>query len=333
MTALIDACAHPGTDQGLASLIPYMDDAWAARFRGLGLESSAAFQGASAEDLLKPALEGEQGPAGVLLVARDSVNAWPDRGLATTLIAAANDYFVSEWLPRSDRFRLAALVCGQDPAWSAAEIERIASEKRIVAVAIAPMHVLLGNRHYDPIFEACGVHGLPLVVFPTGAEGRYIGAPQTAGPPLSELERRVALPQVAQGHLASLVFDGTFERFPSLKVMFAGFGFSWLTPLLWRMDMDWRRTRIETPWVKRLPSDYVRRHIHLTTSPSDAPADPDDLASCLEYGYAEDVLVYASDRPTGDDRTASLLRELSPDARARIGFGGAAEFMREANLT
>jgi predicted TIM-barrel fold metal-dependent hydrolase len=330
---LIDACAHPGTDDGLASLIPYMDDAWAARFRGLGLDKSPAFQGASAEDLLNSDIAGEAAPAGVLLVPRDALNAWPDRSLATTLIAAANDYFVSEWLPRSDRFRLAALICGQDPVWSAAEIERLASDPRIVAAAIAPMHALLGNRHYDPIFEACRVHDLPLVVFPSGAEGRFTGAPQTAGSPLSEFERRVVLPQVAQGHIASLVFDGTFERFPSLKVMFAGFGFSWLTPLLWRMDMDWRRTRIETPWVKHLPSDYVRQHIRLTTSPSDAPTNPDDLASCLEYGYAEDVLLYASDRPTIDDNSASLLDGLSPEARLRVGSQGAAEFMREPNLS
>ena len=76
MTALIDACAHPGTDQGLASLIPYMDDAWAARFRYRTRELPA-FQGASAEDLLKSEIEGEPGPAGVLLVPRDAVNASP----------------------------------------------------------------------------------------------------------------------------------------------------------------------------------------------------------------------------------------------------------------
>ena len=35
----------------------------------------------------------------------------------------------------------------------------------------------------------------------------------------------------------------------------------WLPGLMWHLDLDWRALRDYTPWVKRLPSEYIREHI------------------------------------------------------------------------
>jgi predicted TIM-barrel fold metal-dependent hydrolase len=329
MSGVVDAFVHPEAENGMGSLLAHMPRAWKKRFTGLGLASSECFRGASLAELQTRApLDGDRDLD--VMVPLEMVNAWPDKAVTTTILGAANEYFLQEWLPKDNHLRYAALVCGQDPDWSAAEVRRCARNDGVAAVAIAPMHVLLGSPSYYPLYEACQEAQLPLIVYPTGAEALYIGAPQTAaGAPATYLERRVILPQVAQANISSVVFDGIFDRFPELRLMFAGFGFSWLLPLLWRMDMDWRRGRVETPWVKRPPSEYVRDHVRLTTEPGDGPADLDELTLYLEMSMADQVLVYGSNFAGGDtDTQRTLLQRVPERLSARISSEAARECFR-----
>jgi predicted TIM-barrel fold metal-dependent hydrolase len=330
MMTAIDGFAHPATDAGMASLLPYMDDGWRHRFTGLKMTNAPAFGGASHEELAASFNGTDIDIAASVLVPVDAINAWPDRMVATAIVRAANEYFVQEWLPRDERYRLAALVCAQDLEWSAQEVRRVADVARVAAAAIAPMNVLLGSRDFHVLYDACVETNVPLIVFPTGAEGRFIGAPQTAaGAPLSEFERRVVLPQVAQAHIASLVLEGTLARFPGLKIMFAGFGFSWLTALVWRMDMDWRRTRIETPWVIQPPSEYVRQQIRLLVSPSDAPRDQHEFAACADLTMASDTLMFGSDFPYTDaDAGRDALQMFDVAVADRVATVTATDFFR-----
>jgi uncharacterized protein len=99
--------------------------------------------------------------------------------------------------------------------------------------------------------------------------------------------------------------EGVFIKYPKLKAVLIESGVSWLAPYLWRLNKFWRGTRMETPWIDRLPSEIVKDHIRLTTAPFDAPDDPEMLARIIDQLPSEDMLLFASDFPhwqhDGDD--------------------------------
>ena len=61
--------------------------------------------------------------------------------------------------------------------------------------------------------------------------------------------------QNCQSVLTSMVVEGVFEHFPTLRVILVESGFAWLPSLAWRLDKHWQRMREETPDLKRLPSE------------------------------------------------------------------------------
>ena len=125
---------------------------------------------------------------------------------------------------------------------------------------------------------------------------------------------------VFQTQLISLVAGGVFDAFPALRLVLIEGGVAWLPPMLWRLDKNWKGLRREIPWVRRLPSEYVREHVRLTTAPFDAPADPAQLREVVAQLGSDDLLLYASDYPHdhGEDRAVTALEFLPPALAARI---------------
>ena len=183
------------------------------------------------------------------------LNAVTDVDYAAALMRAFNDYTIEHWLAKEPRLRYAMFVSIHDTKLAIREIERIGDHPQIVSVMVSNGgHRTLGNRFYDPIWEACERHKLA-VSHHFGTEGKGIfGAPSAAGFPSYYVESRFMRPSNYQVHLASYVFEGTFEKFPSLRVAMLEGGWAWVPSYVWRMDADWKSLRNQTPWVKRLPS-------------------------------------------------------------------------------
>ena len=203
---------------------------------------------------------------------------------------------------------------------AAAEIDRIGARPDVVAVLMpggAPRP--FGHRFYHPIYEACARHNLTVAVH-FGAEG--IGsnpAPTPAGYPSYYAESRFARPSVYQAHLASFIFEGVFERFPTLKLAILEAGFAWVPAYLWRMDADWKGLRYQTPWVKRLPSEYVWEHVRFASQPLDEPASRDALPHLIAWMQGERTLMFASDHPHWDwDDPRDTFASLPASLRQRI---------------
>ena len=164
--------------------------------------------------------------------------------------------------------------------------------------------------------------GLPLLVTWSGAEGRQVGAPTLPGTPRqSVLSKRAVLPLLAQNSIASLVFNGVFQRYPSLHLAFVGFGGAWLEPFLWRLTKEWQSFRYDVPWVDRSPEVYVQEHVtlidsigNLFTTAASHPARPplDQFGTMFAYGSS---FPYAS----GDGDIAEQLAALGVAPRHVTG--------------
>lgn len=249
----------------------------------------------------------------------------PDVDYAAAYCRAFNDATVEHWVSKDKRLRASIQIAAQDPEQAVAEINRLGSRPEFVQVLMpAGARLPFGNRFYHPIYAAAEAHDLPICVH-FGGEGAGIAAPPTAaGYPSYYLEMRMARPQIAMAHTVSLICEGVFEKFPKLHFLFIEMDFFWVPGLLWHMDGDWKGLRDYTPWVKKLPSEYVRENIRFGSQPMPDMPSKADLSKFLEWLRAEDVLVFASDYPHWDwDEPSGFLKGFDPALRSRIMYENA----------
>lgn len=362
---LIDCDVHPHFPAGLNSLTPYLDKAW---IRRLGLHQRGAWTTgiANAGGFEIPANSVYNSPEGGLrldVMPSDGtppastpklvidqlldplgidravllpgnvfgLGAAPNADVANVLARATNDWLDDVWLQSDERFRAAIVVAPQDPVASAAEIRRMAGRPGVVQVIIPSNRKSLGDPHFNPIYDAAQECGLPIAVHPTGVESIYVNAPQIGGdPPWYYIEFHTLLTLPQQASAVSLIAHGTFERFPDLHVVFTEVGVAWLLEAMWRMDKNWKGLRDEVPWVKRLPSEYMRDHFRFTTQPFIEPRRKEHLAQFIEMIDGDRLLLFSTDFPhwDGDDPRWTLDRLAQP-TRDRLAVHNAVELYGE----
>lgn len=248
----------------------------------------------------------------------------PDADYAAAIATAANDLVIEQWLARDSRLLGSILVATQYPQRAAQEIRRVGERRDMVEILLsdgAPMPY--GKRYYDPIYQACVDLKLPVAIH-TGSEG-----PSPVGLGSYYVENRQTRPMGYMAHIASMVFEGLFERFPTLNVVFIEGGYVWLPTYLWRLDSDWRALRHQTPWVKRPPSEYIFEHCKFTSQPIETVDKPEKLLTVFEWAQAERTLMFASDYPHWDfDSPLQALPPMPDPLRRRIMYETASELYR-----
>ena len=244
-----------------------------------------------------------------------------DVNLGAVVCSAMNDWLAATWLTQwnqAGRYRGSIRIDPRDPHAAIAEIERWSTNPKMVQVAV-PLESasLYGRKEYEEIWRTAAKHGLPLAVMAEGNFGmegiRYFVELSLLGP-LNIYE-----------HLISLLVEGVLERVPDLKLVFVDGGYDMLYPLFWRTNKDWYGTRVETPWVKKLPTSYFEGRIYFCMNPLEAgPTDPAAQASWWEISNGANTVMYASRFPGWtyvDPQTAS---ESVPEAlRVRVMGGNA----------
>jgi predicted TIM-barrel fold metal-dependent hydrolase len=352
---VIDTDVHC-TPASMDALIPYLDDYWRDYIAGAELRLSPTLAGAYppgaptsatpqarasgsfpphtvgelAAQLLDDdgagAPHGHGGPHRAILNCLSSFDVSRNAYFEAALTRAVNEWLRAEWLDRDERLRASMVVSTLDPEAAVAEIERLGADDRFVQVLL-PVRtgVSYGNKFYHPVYAAAADHGL---VIGLHAWGRLAHAASPTGMTHSYLEDYLGNSQFAvQAQVISLVTEGVFEQFPSLRVSLSECGFSWLPPLLWRFDKDWKAVWREVPWLKDKPSEYVYRHFRATTAPAQLPAADGQLAELMDMLRPGEFLMFASDYPhdhgTGGQR---LLDALDDDTRRAVLCGNAAQF-------
>lgn len=250
----------------------------------------------------------------------------PDAAVA--FASAVNDWLIAEWLEPEPRLRAALVVPSQLPALAAREIDRVGGHPGFVQVylPVRSQHPY-GSRLFHPMWEAIARHDLVAGLHFGGAPGN---PPFPSGWPSYYAEEHAGMAQVFQSQVVSIVAEGVFDLFPTLRVVLIEGGFTWVPAFMWRFDKEWRNLRRLVPWVKQAPSAYMRRHIRLTIQPLDAPPSRHQLQQVIDQLGAEEMLLYASDYPHAHaaDPEPALLADLPAGLARKIRSENAREIYR-----
>jgi len=210
---------------------------------------------------------------------------------------ATNEWQMAEWIEPEPRLRGSICVAYEDGELSAQEIHRASKYKQLVQVLLSARTTEpLGRRKYYPMYEAAVEHDLP-VAFHFGGSG---GSPITAaGFPSFYYEDHAGMPPAFEAQVTSFIFEGVFDRFPTLKIVLIEGAFAWLPALGWRMDRAYAKLKDEVPTLQRRPSEYLRDHFWVTTQPMDEPHNPDHFKRIVD-NIGADRLMFATDYPHWD---------------------------------
>jgi len=283
--------------------------------------------GTSPEKLIKQHLE----PFGVEKIVLTGsgilgLGVHPNVHYAAAMARAYNDALVDTWLKADDRFYGSIIVTPQDSEAAVEEIHRLGDHPRMVQILMCSgTRIPYGQKNYWPIYQAATEHGLPVALHP-GSEGRGFSNDFISGSPSTYLEWHTNIPQNYMGHLVSLLCEGVFEKFPTLRFVMIEGGLAWVPHVLWRLDKNWKALRSMVPWLKRLPSEYVWDHVRLTTQPIEEPENKGHLESILEMIHAERTVMFSSDYPHWDnDSPLHSLPNLQESLKQRIFYDNAFE--------
>ena len=245
---------------------------------------------------------------------------------AAALCAGANQWSADHWLSLpDDRVWGSVLVPTELAEEGASEVRKWAGSGRVGQVLLVgnPMAKPFGHPHYHPIYAAAAEAGLPIAVH-VGGEKATKSAYTAGGHAGSYFERKATGNQAGMHHLTSFITHGVFEKFPALKVLITEYGYSWLPPLVWRLDSIFGLLRAECPLVKRLPSEYVRDHIRMSTQPLDSTRTPQIIESFPDF---EHVLCFSTDFPHFDgDEPRQLANKVPREWLPKVYYQNAADF-------
>jgi|TARA_Y100000310_G_scaffold323628_1_gene384318 predicted TIM-barrel fold metal-dependent hydrolase len=151
-----------------------------------------------------------------------------------------------------------------------------------------------GHTFFDPIWQLCADAGIPgclhVIVRFEGAAVPFRAWHATGAGPLFTF----GLGAVGQLEpaLASMIIDGLFDRWPTLKILAVEAGCGWAAHLMDRLDQKYQyfRELVTTP-LKLKPSEYIRRNCYFTAEPEERT-----IGAMLDL-VGEDRIVWGSDFP------------------------------------
>lgn len=247
------------------------------------------------------------------------------------LFAATNDWLADTWLSRHNghgRYRGSICVSAAAPDLAAREIERWAGHPGFVQVVLLPYtQSPLGQRQYLPIYEAAARHGLPVAIHVNRTPGMRLLTP--VGFVSYYFEHHAHYSLLYAPHLVSVIMEGVLERLPDLRFVLVEGGFSWIAPLLWRLDRQWHEHGREVPWLTRAPSEYFREQVRVTSQPIEEPPRPRQLDDYLEWIDAGQTLMFSTDYPHWDfDSPQFVTGRLPKGLRGSVLAANARELYR-----
>ena len=164
----------------------------------------------------------------------------PDKTLALACIRAYNDWIIDEWGAGDGQGRLlpVTIIPLWDPQLAQAELQRC-NNKGSFMVSFPENPYPLGfpsfyTNHWDPFFSACAESNT-IINMHIGSSSRTAHATPEAPYIVTSTQTFVN----SQGSLLDLIFSGTLQRHPNLKLSYAESQIGWLPYILERADKLW----------------------------------------------------------------------------------------------
>lgn len=251
-----------------------------------------------------------------------------DDALASAYCRAYNRWQADFLAGAPDRVAAIALINWRDVEGAVAELQ--ACLKLGFRGVFVPPEVIDGRRpsdpHFDPIWRLCEAAGIPgclhVIVRFSGAGGPFGAWHETRPGPIFSFGLG-ATGQLVPA-MAAFVTDGTFERFPRLRIVSVEAGCGYAAYLMDRLDEKHAVLRALSPTPLQMkPSDYIRRNCWFVAEPEERT-----IGAMLDL-VGEDRILWGSDYPHIDstleapDLIRRSLEGLTPERRAAVLGGNA----------
>lgn len=234
----------------------------------------------------------------------------------TGIIASAyNELLADLWLDTSDRLKGGIVVPMNNPEAAVEEIEKYADHPDMVTVVFfGGTELPFGHRQYRPIFDAVAESGLPITVLTSE----------------NPVHRQVAMgvpkhyatynTNVAQNHyvnLVSMLFQGLFDEYPDVDVVWSGEGMGWILQPMWRSTRYYRNLEPQVPTtLEKEPHEYMENN-YVTTYPM-PELDSETTNRLIDMVGSQNVM-YASGYPHWNHDDSTILpEELDDDNRKQV---------------
>lgn len=217
-----------------------------------------------------------------------------DPDYQAALCRAYNSWVTNDICEPSDgRLLAVALLPTHDQ--DAAEVELRRAKALGLAGAMFPadgVH-LLGHKRLDAVYAAAADLGFPVTVHASGSSN----APGAEVFPKFIQAHSVAHPYGILRHFTSMMFEGVFDKFPSVKFAFLESGATWVPWWLDRLDEEFEsRGAVDAPLVKSVPSSYVHAGGNIFFG---CESNERMLPQVMDI-IGADTVMYASDYPHWD---------------------------------
>jgi predicted TIM-barrel fold metal-dependent hydrolase len=210
----------------------------------------------------------------------------PDAGLQLACARVYNDWCAERFLPQSDVFAPAAIIPMSELPAAVAEIERVAALgfKAAMLPTTAPEQARYNAVLYDPLWHAAAAARIPLS-FHVGTGAAPISERGPGGAVINYLKVSLASQEVVSYFAAG----GVLARHPSLHVVVVEAGAGWLAHVCERMDEAYtEHAQWVRPKLDALPSEYVKRQVHVTLGSDRAAILARDITSVAPLLWASD---------------------------------------------
>jgi hypothetical protein len=293
--------------------------------RGLGGKFSHG-PGNSTESWLKMMQEGELESAILFPTTGLFAGFLKDPDYAVAFCRAYNSWLAKDLLKPKQGLLGVALLPVQDAQEAAKELRRVKQMPGLVGAMLpADGGHLLGLRPHDAIYQAAAEVGLPITVHASGSWAADAHTTSHQFPKFIQAHT-ISHPFGILRQFTSMMFEGVFERFPSVKFAFLECGGTWVPWWLDRMDEEYEhRGEEEAPDLTRKPSTFVHEGGNIFFG---CEAEERLLGATLGV-IGNDTVMYASDWPHWDgDYPDSLFEmqhrtDLTEEQRHGLLYGAA----------